>query len=409
MDEIPECRQRTEYKMSELLMACIAMFIFKEGSRNAMNNSRKEEKFKKNYEKVFKLRLPQMDAVEDVLRILNENEIERLKIVLIDSLLQHKVLHKFRLFGKYFMIAVDGTGISGSGEDCLVKEFSSGKVCKYYCVLEAKLITSNGFSISVCSEWVTNEGLGKFDKQDCEQKAFKRLSAKLKLYFPRLPICILADGLYPNEPFFKICQMNDWRFIVTLKEGNLKSVQEEIKLLPKLPETVIVQATKNTRITKMFKWANDIDYRGFSLYWVECIEKVVTIKTGQEDETCFAHITDIEIDSKNVQMINFSGRLRWKIENEGFNIQKNHGYELEHGYSRASLNALKHYYQCLQIGHLINQLVIHSLTLQEMLKADSKLTIIHLWKALMGYMIYAEIPSEFLDEHIKKRYQFRLA
>ncbi|MBS1789930.1 MAG: hypothetical protein JST85_19560 [Acidobacteria bacterium] len=26
------------------------------------------------------------------------------------------------------------------------------------------------------------------------------------------------------------------------------------------------------------------------------------------------------------------GRARWKIENEQFNVQKNHGYELEHNY-----------------------------------------------------------------------------
>lgn len=41
------------------------------------------------------------------------------------------------------------------------------------------------------------------------------------------------------------------------------------------------------------------------------------------------------------------GRLRWKIENEGFNIQKNLGYELEHKYSRVSFVALKNYYQIL--------------------------------------------------------------
>jgi hypothetical protein len=37
------------------------------------------------------------------------------------------------------------------------------------------------------------------------------------------------------------------------------------------------------------------------------------------------------------------GRIRWKIENEGFNAQKNGGYELEHGYTKDP-NAAKIFY-----------------------------------------------------------------
>ncbi|MFQ5907192.1 MAG: hypothetical protein ACE5JA_11565, partial [bacterium] len=33
------------------------------------------------------------------------------------------------------------------------------------------------------------------------------------------------------------------------------------------------------------------------------------------------------------QIANEGGRLRWKIENEGFNMRKNGGYNLEHTYS----------------------------------------------------------------------------
>ena len=62
--------------------------------------------------------------------------------------------------------------------------------------------------------------------------------------------------------------------------------------------------------------------------------------------------------------------MRWKIENQGFNDQKNQGYQLGHKFSETSFNALQNYYQCLQIAHLINQLVIHSTTVNELLKQD---------------------------------------
>jgi len=60
------------------------------------------------------------------------------------------------------------------------------------------------------------------------QKA--QLVAKIKKYFPRLPICILEDGLYPNNTVFDICVKNDWKFIITLKDGNLKTIQAEVDL-----------------------------------------------------------------------------------------------------------------------------------------------------------------------------------
>ena len=59
----------------------------------------------------------------------------------------------------------------------------------------------NGFSISLMSEWIENPADQVYDKQDCERKAFTRLATHLKQAFPRLPILILADGLYRMKVF----------------------------------------------------------------------------------------------------------------------------------------------------------------------------------------------------------------
>jgi len=53
---------------------------------------------------------------------------------------------------------------------------------------------------------------------------------------------------------------------------------------------------------------------------------------------------------------NQGGRLRWKEENEGFNIQKNGGYNLEHLYIK-DYNGMKCVYLFIQIAHIINQLI----------------------------------------------------
>ena len=50
------------------------------------------------------------------------------------------------------------------------------------------------------------------------------------------------------------------------------------------------------------------------------------------------------------------GRKRWKIENEGFNIQKNGTFDIGHLYSKDTI-AIKVHYLMIQIAHIIRQLL----------------------------------------------------
>ena len=380
MRKFEDYRKKSDYELAELIMACVAMFIFKEGSRNAFNNDRQEGQFKKNYERVFKLRLPHMDTVDKVMRQLAENELEELKIKIIRILLEKKVLHKFR-FEKKWTIAVDATGVVSFDkrhcEHCLHKTSKKGKTTYFHNVLEAKLVFTNGFSISLGTEWVENPS--EYDKQDCELKAFKRLAVKLKKWFPRLPICILADSLYPSQPFFDICKDNRWNFVVTLKEGTLPSFWGEALSLLEISkknnrtERLI---DRNESINRDYAWVNEIDYHGHLLNWVKCLEQVEKISRYEVNSCQFVHITNLPVTYVNVAKINQTVRLRCKIENEGFNTQKNHGYNLKHKYSRNNQNASKNYYSCLQIGHLINQLVELSNDFKELF-TNSKMTVCH--------------------------------
>ena len=57
--------------------------------------------------------------------------------------------------------------------------------------------------------------------------------------------------------------------------------------------------------------------------------------------------------------------MRWKIENEGFNVQKRGGYALEHAYTNHP-NSAKVFYFLLQIAHLL----AHPLYKGNLLKGD---------------------------------------
>ena len=68
------------------------------------------------------------------------------------------------------------------------------------------------------------------------------------------------------------------------------------------------------------------------------------------------YITDLNITDKNIQETILLGRKRWKIENEGFNIQKNGTFAIGHLYSK-NATAIKVHYLMIQIAHIIRQLV----------------------------------------------------
>jgi hypothetical protein len=95
--------------MEEIVMGGIAIFLFKQGSRNMLNNKRREEPFVENYEQTFGLRLPHQDTSADVLRKLAPEKLEQVKMDLMSNLFEQKWLRKYRLHGKYYMVAVDAT------------------------------------------------------------------------------------------------------------------------------------------------------------------------------------------------------------------------------------------------------------------------------------------------------------
>lgn len=409
--QVKDYREGISYSLPEILMCGISMYTLREGSRNALNNDRTNPNFRRNYEKLFwGMKLPHMDTVDDVFRQIEPEELEAVKVKMIRSLTEKKVLHNYRLLGKYFIVAIDATGVMSFNEKhcdkCLRKTSKNGKTSWFHNVLEAKLVTPTGLSISLATEWVENAARG-YDKQDCERKAFERLAKKLKRYFPRLPICILGDGLYPNKKFFKICRSNNWEYILVLKDGNLPTLWKEVKLLLPLNKEnreKVTRIGKGKEITTEYRWINDIDHGGYIQNWIKSKE---TIKSKDEEETkVFVHISSIKITKKTSVAISFTGRLRWKIENEGFNEQKNNGYSLEHKYSEVSLTASKNYYQSLQIASIINQLLEQGQKLKRYI--GQKITIRNIWKNLLALLLYGEVDEEKIIDLLNRRMQIRL-
>ena len=87
-------------------------------------------------------------------------------------------------------------------------------------------------------------------------------------------------------------------------------------------------------------------------YWYEEQDK-----KGKQVKHSFQWITDIEVTKRNLEEMVEAGRGRWKIENEGFNNQKNGIYDIEHLNSRDS-NAMKNHYLLTQVADILMQLYL---------------------------------------------------
>ena len=408
LDSIPDHRKRKGYEVAELIMAGLAMFIFKRGSRNQADLG-VNATFEKNYAVVFGMRIPIMDTVDCFLRKLGPEELEKLKQALVKHLIEKKVLEKWKYQDRY-LVSVDGTGLCSYDYEpykgCPHKTSKNGKTTWQAYALEAKLVSANGFSISLVSCWLENSE-NMDEKQDSELKAFKRMATALKKAYPRLPLLLLADGLYANQTFFGVCDNNDWRFIITFKDGSLKTVWQEIQLLRPLHRAQKFDRVKekhpvNGWLSESVQYINDLGYLKYKLHWVE----YKAWYGDKEPHEYFSHISDIRMDKDKAWQISRQGRLRWCIENEGFNTQKNGGYNLEHKFSRKALGAKKNYYELLQIAHLINQLVEKLQHVQKHLQ-DCKVTLIALWEDIMACFRNQTIDNQDIAQVTEEYKQLR--
>jgi hypothetical protein len=102
---------------------------------------------------------------------------------------------------------MDGTGVLSYTERhceyCLTQKQKNGEIRYYHPVLEAKIVTENGYAFSLMTEFIENTD-PQATKQDCELKAFYRLEERLKKRFPHAPFCLLLDGLFAGGPTLSI-------------------------------------------------------------------------------------------------------------------------------------------------------------------------------------------------------------
>ena len=291
---------------------------------------------------------------------------ERLRTQMVQRLLRMKVLDAARLLGRPVLL-IDGTGLicfqRRHCEHCLVQRHGNQTLYLHH-VLEAKLLGPAGVVISLGSEFIENADAGptagrsaEAIKQDCELKALDRLLPRIKETYPQLAFVLALDNLYACGRVFALAQKLRWSYVVSFKEGRTPALWREFQaLLPQCSENTLRRPWDAGRVQE-FRWVSQLDYedsvgRSWKLDAFDCQET-----TAAGEAQYFAWLTSLPVNRKTVEAIaQKGGRDRWKVENEGFNRQKNSGLNLEHVYS-IDPEKWKAYYVLLQIAFILVQLL----------------------------------------------------
>jgi len=369
----PESPDDVDYSVGSLVFLGVLMFACRLGARRQVRLRLFTTFLVHLYKVLFDVKsVPHGDTMNGVLCGLPFEAVQELLTGMTETLIDKKVLYAHRLFEQYYVVAVDATGMLVYRDrhcaHCLTKKHKSGKITYYHPALEAKIVTPTGLVFSLMSEFIENPDVDPMRteqqrKQDCETKAFYRLAERLYARFPRLPLLLVMDGLYATGPVFELCRRYRWKFMITLTDDQLTTVNEEFEALAaRTPQNRLRWTTGSEgAVQQQFRWVNDIAYvdsdgRRHDVSVLECLDTRPDEEGGTQT-TKFKWVTNVAVSAENVvTLANEGGRLRWKIENEGFNVQKNGGYNLEHAYTKKEHGA-KIYYLLIQVAHLLMQLM----------------------------------------------------
>jgi hypothetical protein len=213
----------------------------------------------------------------------------------------------------------------------------------------------------------------------------------------------LGDSLYANAPVFEICKNNNWEFLIRYKDGSIPTLAEEykeIKNMGEAEETTIdieeIFKRKPNELKKhQIKWVNDLIYNNYTVAVFELV-----IKGNRKKELRFQWVTSLRLNSRTASVFAETGRKRWLIENEGFNIQKNLRYFITHANS-LDYTAMKNHYLLTQMADMLLQLYERGVKGLKLIKRTIKKISEGLLECLKKQLINAE-DLEFERIQIRK-------
>jgi len=241
---------------------------------------------------------------------------------------------EFSRLDKRTLIAWDGTEYFNSYKikcpNCSTRKRNNGTVECFHTLLSATVVAPDTTRVvPLMPEFIAPQD--GTEKQDCERNAVKRWFEQHGKRVKKLNPVYLGDDLFACQPIASMITAHGDDFIFTCKETSHKTLYDFMDGCTKEKlETKIRRRSKTD--TFRYRWIENVPLRdgkdAMNVNWIGF--QIVDAKG--KITTTMAWVTSLPVSTENVEELVACGRARWKIENESFNVLKNHGYELAHNF-----------------------------------------------------------------------------
>jgi len=354
-----------DYTVFDVMMSALACMYMQSPSLLAFQSQLEKRAQRNNLISMFNVhKTPKTSAMKDCIDEVKPVDLSPVFKTYLSKLQRNHMLKDYKFINNKYLVALDGTEYFSSKkiscDCCLTQKHKNGSCTYSHQALQAAIVSPNKKQVIP----MMPEDISKKDgtkKQDCEINAAKRLIPKIRKANPRMPMVWLADSLYATTPFIELIQSKtDDNFIFRVKEGNHRFLYDTIDRHDAIKHENMIN---NGKETLYYHWYENISLNANSPIKVNVL-RVYSTKTdryGKRKSTIVGvWATDLMIDEDCVVEIARAARARWMVENECFNILKNHGYSIDHSYGHGQKNLSFNFYTLIILAFTLHQ--IHELT-----------------------------------------------
>lgn len=409
------CPNRVNYSLHDTLMSGFAMMFFQHASLLEFQRKMKQHRGRCNLETIFGVHeVPSDTQMRDILDGVPPELLRPLLPAVFAKVRRAGWATEFKSTvpsgchqGEYYSAMLDGSDYFHSTTiqcpGCLQRTDATGEVHFRHTVVSATLVKAGSHRVLPLDVEEVRNSDGHA-KQDWEINAAKRLIPRLRQEHPQLPLIIGGDDLYCHEPF--IAQLREYRLhhVLVCKPTSHPELYEWVEDMERLGGCDQGQWHEGPGCRRRFytyRIARSVPLTASRRVWGTLIEVWEHDRRGKQLYHN-AWFTDLEVTPDNVAAIVRIGRSRWKIENEQFNVHKNHGYELEHNYGHGQQTLSIVFYLLNLLAFIVHGLLERGDRLyQRCLATTSRRELWHTLRTAMRMILvtaWADFLVIYLDE-----------
>jgi hypothetical protein len=292
--------------------------------------------------------------------------------------------------GTYYTVALDGSeyfrSTQGQCPHCLRQPEAKGRVHYSHMIVGATVVRAGSHQVVPLDVEEVGNATAESTPQDCELTAGKRLVVRRRREHPQMALMVIGDDLYAHVPFVEQLQDLRQHYVLVAKPSSHPTLLAAVAAAEGTEQSQTGQWTEGSGPRQRpytYRLGRHLPLALASVVRVTYVEVWEHAARG----ALLYHnswITDLDVDAAKVAVVVQIGRTRWKIENEQFNVHKNHGYELTHNYGHGQQSLSLVFYLLNLLAYVAQVILALGDRLSQRCRAQESRR--ELWHALRAFV-----------------------